>query len=545
MRLQNGQPPEVHGSITSPSSMDPPFSGPNDQNDDVFLDALPHCPFRHCLGNAHKAPGSSASASFLCHPHPLSPRPPTTIRLRSSSTRRLSPVRELTHIGSDDNSFHDAGTNNWNNQNLETSKENENYPEGSDSNQEKVRPSPSPNVATEERNEESTLTTAENDDGPGDSVDSVAEFGDSPSNSLEYVAGLVIRAIVFQIKVFIMLMKCPMLFLLHACMLFVDPFGTIRKGKGFLTGILGRVWYCVCGCIGPSAQGWFKERKSLWNVTFRCGWGLLWSIYVCCILFALLVFSFGVSGFLVKCLVEKPFQMRQVLNFDYTKQSPVAFVPIISCAGVGGGQDYENDIEVGGWMSKRVIPADQKVQVTVSLLVPESGYNTDLGIFQIRVDFLSSDGKTIVSSKQPCMLKFISEPIRLVMTLLKIVPLITGYISETQTLNVKLRGFVERDVPTSCLKVTLEQRAEYPPGAGIPQIYDSSVIIESELPLFKRIIWHWKMSIFVWITMMTFMMELLFVLMCCWPIIIPRTRQRTGSDGGTGTQNNFQRPSLD
>lgn len=156
---------------------------------------------------------------------------------------------------------------------------------------------------------------------------------------------------------------------------------------------------------------------------------------------------------------------------------------------------------------------------------------------------MSSDGKIICSSNQSCMLKFISEPIRLITTFLKIVPLVTGYISETQSLNVKMRGFVEEDIPTSCLKLTLEQRAEYSPGAGIPQMYyDSSVVIESELPLFKRIIWHGKICIFLWITMMAFMMELLLVLVCCLPIIIPRTRQSSGAARVTGTQNNLQAP---
>lgn len=138
------------------------------------------------------------------------------------------------------------------------------------------------------------------------------------------------------------------------------------------------------------------------------------------------------------------------------------------------------------------------------------------------------------------MLRFRSEPIRLIMTFLKMAPLVTGYVSETQTLNVKMRGFVERDIPTSCLRVTLEQRAEYQPGAGIPQIYDASLVIESQLPFFKRIIWHWKMSIFIWITMMTFLTELIFVLMCCRPIIIPRTRQRAASARSPSTLNNLQ-----
>jgi seipin len=168
-------------------------------------------------------------------------------------------------------------------------------------------------------------------------------------------------------------------------MFFLDPFGTMGKWKILVIWILGRVWSFVLGFIGPSALGWLNENKSFWNVAFRCGWGILWSIYVCCILFALFVSSLVFSGFLVKGLVEKPFQMNQVLNFDYTKQSPVAFVPIISCSGVGG--EYRSDenggIDVDRLVNKRVIPSKQKVHLTVSLLVPESGYNTKLGVFQV------------------------------------------------------------------------------------------------------------------------------------------------------------------
>ncbi|ESW31489.1 hypothetical protein PHAVU_002G242400 [Phaseolus vulgaris] len=516
--------------------MDSSFPGPNhlnDQNDDVFLDALPHCPFDHCLATADTSPESSTDASILSDLNPPPPSPATTIRRRSS--RRHSPASEPTKTGSDDTSTTVPFTNLRSDRSLETPKENEDSLEKCDSKQKKLRSSPSPSVATEEGGEESTLTTAENDEGTTDSADSAVELGNPPINSLDYVTGLVIRAIVFQINVFFVLVKCPMWFMIHAFMFFMDPFGAIRKGKGLLVDILGRVLCGVFGCIGSSAQGMLKEHKSLWNVAFRCGWGLLWSVYVCCILFALLVCSLVVSGFLMKSLVEKPFQMSQGFNFDYTKQSPVALVPVMSCDNVGGGHDSKTNVAVGEWMGRRVIPAKQKVQVTVSLVVPESEYNTNLGIFQIKLDFLSFDGKTIWTANQPCMLKFISEPIRLMMTFLKIVPLVTGFISETQTLNIKLRGFVEGNVPTSCLKITLEHRAEYPPGAGIPQIYDSSVIIESELPLFKRIIWHWKLSIFVWISMMAFMMELLFVLVCCLPIIIPRTRQGSGSAPVTGT----------
>lgn len=92
---------------------------------------------------------------------------------------------------------------------------------------------------------------------------------------------------------------------------------------------------------------------------------------------------------------------------------------------------------------------------------------------------------------------------------------------------MKVRGFTEGEVPTACLRVIIEQRAEFQPGAGIPEIYDAFLVIESELPLFKRILWYWKKTIFVWISMTSFLMELLFTLVCCRPIIIPRARVRT------------------
>lgn len=355
--------------------MEPPLHDPNNQNDDVFFDAFHHCPFCNCSDN------DSPESSGLCDSDPPSSPPATTIRRRS--IRRRSPVRDSSDTGPDSNSTNGTTTSFQKTQNLAILKENENFPEKRDSDQGEVGSPPSPSVVTEERNEESTLTTASRDDGSGDSADSAAELSDSPPSLLEYVAGLVIRAIVLQIKFFVLVMKCPMLFLFHACMFFVDPFGTTRKGKGLLMGILGRVWCIVC------AQGWFNEHKSFWNVAFRCGWGFFWSMYVCFILFALLVSSLVVSGFLVKRLVEKPFQVKQVLNFDYTKQSPVAFVPIISCPGVGGGHhsDDESGIAVDNdrWVNKRVIPAKQKVQVTVSLLVPESEYNTNLGVFQVSI----------------------------------------------------------------------------------------------------------------------------------------------------------------
>lgn len=147
-------------------------------------------------------------------------------------------------------------------------------------------------------------------------------------------------------------------------------------------------------------------------------------------------------------------------------------------------------------------------------------------LLKVRVDFLSADGQTLNSIRRPCMLRFRSEPVRLVQTFLKVVPLVTGYVSEIQTLSLKLKGLAEKDIPTACLKVMIEQRAEFRPGAGIPELYDASLSLESDLPFVKKVIWKWRKTLYVWISMSLFVTELLFALVCCRPLIIPRTPSR-------------------
>lgn len=129
------------------------------------------------------------------------------------------------------------------------------------------------------------------------------------------------------------------------------------------------------------------------------------------------------------------------------------------------------------------------------------------------------------------MLLFKSEPVCLVLTMLKIAPLIAGYISESQTINVKFQGITEGHMPTSCLRVLIEQRAEYHAGAGIPEIYDATLILESELPLLRRFLWYWRKTFFIWTVMVSFTVELLSVLICCRPVILPRTKQRSSPTG--------------
>ncbi|KAF8075514.1 hypothetical protein N665_1089s0008 [Sinapis alba] len=367
-----------------------------------------------------------------------------------------------------------------------------------------------------EKTEESTVTTVSDDpeDDRAGSKPELREPNQTDWSLLGYLVELVFKAIDFQFNLMISLVKYPPL-LLHWCFLFMfDPFSTIRLCRRFLTTMIS------------DKMSWFKDTKRVFNVAWKFGWGLFWAVYVGIVLFGFLVLSLMLGGFMINRVADKPFVVKEVLNFDYTKNSPEAFVPITSCAGVacdGSCKESNEMVKVRGF---RAIPRDHKLEITLSMTVPESSYNKNLGMFQVRVDFLSADGQTLNSIRRPCMLRFRSEPIRLVQTFFKVVPLVTGYVSEIQTLSLKLKGFAEKDIPTACLKVMIEQRAEFRPGAGIPELYDASLSLESDLPFFKKVIWKWRKTLYVWISMSLFITELLFALVCCRPLIIPRTRSR-------------------
>ena len=274
------------------------------------------------------------------------------------------------------------------------------------------------------------------------------------------------------------------------------------------------VWEVVIAVVGPAVSARVEDCKYLWKVGHRCAWGLIWSASVYIILCALLVSALIFSAFLMRFIVQEPAKIKEVINFDYTKHSPEALVPILP--------DSNHPPQPTGKTQLRGVPLHHQFHVIVSLTLPESDYNRNLGVFQVRVDSLSASGDILATSRHPCMLQFKSEPLRLLLTILKLAPLVTGYVSESQTLNLELKGFTQGDIPTACLRVTIEQRAEFNDrGAGIPEIYDASIIIEFELPPFKRIVWWWRKIIYIWVSMVSFMMLLLFTLLCFSPRSLP------------------------
>ncbi|KAF3780176.1 Seipin-2 [Nymphaea thermarum] len=341
-----------------------------------------------------------------------------------------------------------------------------------------------------------------------------------PPNILISIAGFVIKVIGFQINLLVMFLVFPIKSSYYLYKLVTDPFGTVDQIKDRGVNVLGQVSNYVWERIGAN----FIDQTTIRKLVKMFGWGFLWSSYVGFVLFSFFILSFILSSVLMGSFLEKPIRMTKPLSFDYTVSDPEALVPINAVEGIDYMQYCKGNVKAEKSEGRRFIPPYHKLQLTISLTLPESEYNRKLGVFQVTVDFLSANGKVLASSGHPCMLRFKSDKILLVGTLLKGVPLLVGYSSESQTIKVRMTGFVEGIDPSTCLKVALKHRAECRPGEGIPEIYSASILLESELPLLKRILWSWRRTIFIWVAAGFFVMELFLILICCGHIIFPRPR---------------------
>ncbi|XP_058217597.1 seipin-2-like [Rhododendron vialii] len=363
-------------------------------------------------------------------------------------------------------------------------------------------------------------------------------YNQAPLNLMSFFAILVLRSIGFQINLFTAFLTLPIRLSYTTITFFLFPFQTLEKIRADLTKRVLKLWADFYLSIASYILSRLKAQKRVLNLAIRLGWAFFCSVYVFFVLFGLLVTGFLLGGFAMSRLVEKPMEMTEAINFDYTKESPAAFVPIVSYPGpaVSSGLISRESVEsvesVESAKVVRAIPYNHKLRLTLSLTLPESEYNRKLGVFQVRVEFLSASGRATASSTHPCMLRFKSHPIHLLETAFKAAPLMTGFQSESQTLDIKISDFTEGHEPTACLKVVLEQRAGYQSGAGIPQLYTASIALESELPQLKKIVWCWRRTVFVWISVMMYLTEVVVVLVLFRAVVMARGKREAKGCGG-------------
>lgn len=105
--------------------------------------------------------------------------------------------------------------------------------------------------------------------------------------------------------------------------------------------------------------------------------GLLAAIHTFVVLLLILGLSFTLGIGLVNRWVEQPVSFREDLHFDYTQNHPAA-VFTFAAGDYGGYKDpLLTSSKVGG------VPIGQTVYVSMLLLLPESDYNREIGVFQV------------------------------------------------------------------------------------------------------------------------------------------------------------------
>lgn len=140
----------------------------------------------------------------------------------------------------------------------------------------------------------------------------------------------------------------------------------------------------------------------------------------------------------------------------------------------------------------------------------------------MKVETLSAKGEVIVGSSYPTMLRFKSHAVRVMERSVKMASLIAGLKSEVQDVKIAVEEFGEG---YDAIRVSVEKRAEVGDGYGVPQISGASLHIASNQPLLKRMVWNFRLTIFVWIAFAAFLAELVVLLLFCRPIVLPRRRR--------------------
>lgn len=202
--------------------------------------------------------------------------------------------------------------------------------------------------------------------------------------------------------------------------------------------------------------------------------------------------------------MEEPVVLREQLYFDYADAHPKAVFSF-------GGEDYSHKYYVG-------VPVGHTMYVSLFLLMPESDFNRDIGVFQLVAEALSKEGLVMARSSHPCMLRFRSLPIRLMREFMMSVPLVLGLTAETQRIIVPMLKHKEGLPRTEAIRIMMIPRAGT---LALPQLYQSQIILKSQPPWYKNLVYKWKWTFSVWTSMYIYVTLLVILLNWCRPLVFP------------------------
>ncbi|KNA21849.1 hypothetical protein SOVF_039580 [Spinacia oleracea] len=277
----------------------------------------------------------------------------------------------------------------------------------------------------------------------------------------------------------------------------------------------------------PHSQAQTAETQAQ-KVVRKVGYGILGAVYAAMVLALVMAVAVILGVLLVNLWVEKPVVVREKLYFDYTDANPSAVF-------VFGGNRYGK--HGGGG-----VPVGHTFHVSVVLVVPDSDYNRDIGVFQLMAEVVATNGKLIARSSQPSMLQFHSYPIRLMRTFIMSFPILLGISRETQTIKVQMLRYKEDNLlRTDAVKITLMPRAGTP--YYLPQIYEAEILMHSKLPRVKELVYNWKWTFYVWTSLSIYVLLLVLLLNFFKTLLVSPFLQANGRERETeAVAGEVQRP---
>jgi len=153
----------------------------------------------------------------------------------------------------------------------------------------------------------------------------------------------------------------------------------------------------------------------------------------CFLTFALLMFSVGTYVALWSLVMKGQEVNHRPLFFDYSLGTPVGIVDLRS----EKTWTYSPSCAENATHSKSpILDPGSKYFFEVSLTLPESNINKQVGVFMVKVDLKSNDGLLMATSKQHSMLPYESDMVSLFRRTMLILPLSSRIIPETRTINL-------------------------------------------------------------------------------------------------------------
>ncbi|KAL7545416.1 hypothetical protein ACHAWF_009765 [Thalassiosira exigua] len=251
---------------------------------------------------------------------------------------------------------------------------------------------------------------------------------------------------------------------------------------------------------------------------------LVWIIKACFIVLALLILSVGTYGLLWAFIMGGLEVQSRPIFFDYApgeSMMPTGIVDlrsakgspwVYSCLGAQDGsciageeceacnttfKDDTTEKDSIGCTADPILSPGQRYFFELSLTLPESDINKNLGVFMVKVELRSGDRSLLASSKQSSMLPFESSFVSLSRKAMMIVPLTSGMMYESKTITLlAFDNYVDanKETPTSVVEVSLgvPNPAAFPATLQTIQIQSAELRYGKEMNAVQDFLRNWS-----------------------------------------------------